>query len=237
MLILAVECSAKAASIALLEDGKILGEFYVNTIQTHSETLMPMTKNLLQATKKEIKDINLFAVSAGPGSFTGVRIGIACVKGLAFGTEISCCPVSTLDAIAYGAVSYENRIVCAVMDARCNQVYNALYRIKNGTPIKISEERAIKIDDLLLECEAFKEPVLFIGDGAEICYAAAKDGELSFAEIAPQGIRLQKASYVAIAAERKYIENKDITFEQFLQPVYLRIPQAERELKKKQENS
>lgn len=237
MLILAVECSAKAASAALLEDGKILGEFYVNTIQTHSETLMPMTKNLLQATKKEIKDINLFAVSAGPGSFTGIRIGIACVKGLAFGSEISCCPVSTLDAIAYGAVSYENRIVCAVMDARCNQVYNALYRIKNGTPIKISEERAIKIDDLLLECEAFKEPVLFIGDGAEICYTAAKDGELFFAQLAPQGIRLQKASYVAIAAERKYIENKDIVFEQFLQPVYLRIPQAERELKKKQENS
>ena len=147
MLILALDSSAAPASAALLEDGKILSEFYINTKQTHSQTLMPMVESVLKLTNKTLDDVTCMAVSAGPGSFTGVRIGVSCVKGLSMTRNIPCAGVSTLRAMAENARQLTG-IVCAVMDARCGQVYNALFEIKNGKVIRLCEDRALTLDEL-----------------------------------------------------------------------------------------
>ena len=147
MLILAFETSAKAASAALLEDGKLLAESYQNTGLTHSQTLMVMAENLLHQCGKTVNDVNAVAVAAGPGSFTGVRIGVAAAKGFAWGREVPCYGVSTLEAIALSLGEYQG-YVCPVMDARRNQVYNALFEIKDGKPVRLCDDRAIALSEL-----------------------------------------------------------------------------------------
>ena len=132
MLTLGIDSSAVAASAALVEDGKLLGEFYCNTKQVHSQTLLPMVEGLLQTVGRSCGELDAIAVSHGPGSFTGVRIGVSCVKGIALPKNIPCVGVSTLEAIAYSGIPYEDAILCAVMDARCGQVYNALFRSEGG---------------------------------------------------------------------------------------------------------
>ena len=132
MKILAVDTSATPVSAALVDSGRLLGEFYLNIKTTHSQTLMPIVESLLKTTGTAIQEIDVFAVNVGPGSFTGVRIGVASVKGLTMPLERPCAAVSTLEAMAYG-MPYENGIVCAVMDARCSQVYNAIFEMKGGT--------------------------------------------------------------------------------------------------------
>ena len=219
MLILALDSSAAPASAALLEDGKILSEFYINTKQTHSQTLMPMVESVLKLTNKTLDDVTCMAVSAGPGSFTGVRIGVSCVKGLSMTRNIPCAGVSTLRAMAENARQLTG-IVCAVMDARCGQVYNALFR---------AEDRALPIAELLEECKTFTEKIYLVGDGAELCYKtfAAIRAEL----LLPQ-LRFQRASGVAMAAQ-EMVENGQTVTPDALMPIYLRLPQAERELKAK----
>ena len=208
MLILALDSSAAPASAALLEDGKILSEFYINTKQTHSQTLMPMVESVLKLTNKTLDDVTCMAVSAGPGSFTGVRIGVSCVKGLSMTRNISCAGVSTLRAMAENARQLTG-IVCAVMDARCGQVYNALFRAEDGKLTRLCDDRALPI--------------------AELCYKtfAAIRAEL----LLPQ-LRFQRASGVAMAAQ-EMVENGQTVTPDALMPIYLRLPQAERELKAK----
>ena len=154
MLILALDSSAAPASAALLKDGKILSEFYINTKQTHSQTLMPMVESVLKLTNKTLDDVTCMAVSAGPGSFTGVRIGVSCVKGLSMTRNIPCAGVSTLRAMAENARQLTG-IVCAVMDARCGQVYNALFRAEDGKLTRLCDDRALPIVELLEECKTF----------------------------------------------------------------------------------
>ena len=200
MLILALDSSASPASAALLEDGRILSEFYMNTKQTHSQTLMPMVESVLRLAERTLGDVDRIAVSAGPGSFTGVRIGVSCVKGMAMARNIPCAGVSTLRAMAENARGMEG-IVCAVMDARCGQVYNAMFRVSGGTRL------------------------LLVGDGAELCH---KTFSAFGARLLPPMLRFQRAVGVALAAEAGETVAADA-----LMPVYLRLPQAERELKKK----
>ena len=221
MLILALDSSAAPASAALLEDGKILSEFYINTKQTHSQTLMPMVESVLKLTNKTLDDVTCMAVSAGPGSFTGVRIGVSCVKGLSMTRNIPCAGVSTLRAMAENARQLTG-IVCAVMDARCGQVYNALFRAEDG-------KLTLPIAELLEECRTFTEKTYLVGDGAELCYKtfAAIRAEL----LLPQ-LRFQRASGVAMAAQ-EMVENGQTITPDALMPIYLRLPQAERELKAK----
>ena len=233
MLILALDSSAAPASAALLEDGKILSEFYINTKQTHSQTLMPMVEHLLKTVRVPVSGIDLFAVtcmavSAGPGSFTGVRIGVSCVKGLSMTRNISCAGVSTLRAMAENARQLTG-IVCAVMDARCGQVYNALFRAEDGKLTRLCDDRALPIAELLEECKTFTEKIYLVGDGAELCYKtfAAIRAEL----LLPQ-LRFQRASGVAMAAQ-EMVENGQTVTPDALMPIYLRLPQAERELKAK----
>ncbi len=231
MIILSVDSSAVAASASLTQDDKILGEFYCNTGLTHSQTLMPMIQCLLQSTKTELKDVGLFAVSAGPGSFTGIRIGIASIKGLAFPFQKPCVGVSTLEAMAYN-LAHIDGTVCAVMDARCGQVYNAVFEAHHGQLRRITKDRAIAANDLAEECEKYPKPLFLVGDGAKLCYNN-KGFQSAGAILPPEPLIYQRASGVAKAALTAFQNGKAVSPAALL-PVYLRPAQAERALNKKQ---
>ena len=231
MLTLGIDSSAAAASAAVVEDGRLLGEFFVNTKQTHSQTLLPMVQNLLETVNHSCGDVDVLAVSHGPGSFTGVRIGVACVKGMALVSDTPCVGVSTLEAIAWGGIFAQGALLCAVMDARCGQVYNALFQAEGGTLRRLTEDRALSIADLEKECRGFGEKVLLLGDGAALCH---KTFQAWGARLAPEAIRFQRASSVALLGEEAAQAGKTISASA-LAPVYLRLPQAERELKKRLE--
>ena len=223
MLILAFETSAKAASVALFQEGKLLGESYQNTGLTHSQTLMVMAEDMLKQCGYTAKDVTHVAVAAGPGSFTGVRIGVAAAKGLAWGLQVPCCGVSTLEAMAKNMGIYAG-IVCAVMDARRNQVYNALFRVENGNFSRITEDRAISLADLGAELSQMEGEVYLVGDGSLVAKAALGDRV-----IAPAEHRMhQRAAGVAMVAA-EMIAAGAICDAESIQPNYLRLSQAERE--------
>lgn len=223
MKILAVETSAAPASAALAEDGELLGEFYTRVKLVHSQTLMPMVGALLDACRVKIGEIGLFAVSAGPGSFTGVRIGVAAVKGMAFPNGTPCAAVSTLETIARSAPLFDG-LVCAVMDARCGQVYNAIFEGDGGGLVRRTEDRAVSVAQLGEELALYKKRTILVGDGAELCYNLLNHERLC---LAPENFRYQRASSVAALALRNFHEGRTVTAPK-LAPVYLRRPQAER---------
>lgn len=224
MRILALECSAGPASSAVLEDGKIIASAFTNVGMTHSQTLMPMTVKMLSDAKLSFSDIDALAISNGPGSFTGIRIGISAVKGIAAPRSLPCYAVSTLRAIAENGRSFCG-IVCPVMDARCNQVYNALFKAENGRLTRLCEDRALMIDELLLELAKISENIIILGDGAHL-FEKYESEKIS---VADKDHRFQRAEGVALAA----LEGKAVSADK-LMPFYLRLPQAERELRKKQ---
>ena len=226
MLILAFETSAKAASVALLEDGKLLGESYQNTGLTHSQTLMVMAENLLSQCGKTVADVTAAAVAAGPGYFTGVRIGVAAAKGFAWGREIPCYGVSTLEAMALSLGVYQG-YVCPCMDARRSQVYNALFYVNQGVPERVSEDRAISLAELGTELKSLKEPIFLVGDGSNLCYNTLLENVPNLV-LPPEHRMHQRASGVALAA-RKQVEVGDPGDANALTPNYLRLSQAERE--------
>lgn len=230
MLILAIESSASPASAAILEDNKLLGEIFLNTKQTHSQTLLPTVQSLLNSLGKSSADFDVMAVTNGPGSFTGVRIGVSCVKGLAMPNNTPCCGISTLEAIAMPGRIYEGRMICAVMDARCGQVYNALFRAEGGTLHRLTTDRALSISELSQECAAYGDHLILFGDGAALCYEVFQTWG---ARLAPPEVRFQRASSVALLALESAKSGKTMTA-QALVPSYLRLPQAERELRKRQ---
>ncbi len=235
MKILAIECSATACSAAVLEDEKIVASGYVNVKLTHSQTLMPMVENILKSAMMNISDIEGFAVSAGPGSFTGIRIGISAIKGLAAPLKKPCVAVSTLHSMA---LNYRDSdcVVCAVMDARCNQVYNALFDVSDGKITRLCEDRALMCDELAENLKNMSQSqnkrVIIIGDGAELFYSFVK--ELQNVTIAVPERRYQNAVSVGLVALDEFQNGNHQTPEELL-PVYLRLPQAERELKLKKE--
>lgn len=231
MLTMGIDSSAAAASAAVVEDGRLLGEFYCNTKQTHSQTLLPMVRELLGTVGRSCRDLDALAVSHGPGSFTGIRIGVACVKGMALLDDTPCVGVSTLEAIAFGGLACEGSLLCAVMDARCNQVYNALFQAEEGTLRRLTEDRALSIGDLEEEIRQYGRAVLLLGDGAALCHRSFAGWG---ARLAPEAIRFQRASSVALLGERAFQEGCSVSAAE-LAPVYLRLPQAERELKKRME--
>lgn len=232
MRILALDSTATSASACVWEDGRILGEYFVNIKQTHSQTLMVMAQGVLQSTGIPLDSIDLFAVDAGPGSFTGVRIGVACAKGMAMAQQKPCAGVSTLAAMAENLRDFTG-IICAVMDARCQQVYNALFQVEDGIITRLTEDRPIAIADLAAECAEFQETVYLIGDGAEICDKAEGFAALSNVRLVSEAIRFQRSSGTAAVAAQMYEDGEIVTAGE-LAPIYLRLPQAERELKKKQ---
>ena len=226
MKLLAVDSSAKTASVAIVDGSSLLSECFVNAGLTHSRTLMPMVDNALTQADLRINDIDAFCVNAGPGSFTGIRIGVAAVKGLALSSDKPCAGISTLEAAAYNFVD-ENCVVCVSMDARCNQVYTALFRCENGAVERLCDDKAVSIDDLRSELSDYEEKIILAGDGAEICFNSFRD-TLPNVSLAAENRRYQRAYGAALAA----VNNKELLRPSAeLAPVYLRLPQAERELK------
>ena len=169
MKILAVDTSAVSASVAVTEDEKIISLCQTNAGLTHSRTLLPMIDAALQNSETDLDSIDFFSVSAGPGSFTGIRIGIAAVKGLCDAKGKRCLPVSTLEGLAYNLLG-QNVLACCVMDARCKQVYTALFDIEGEKITRLCDDKAVSIDDLGKELSQFNKKIVFVGDGAEICH-------------------------------------------------------------------
>lgn len=230
MKILAVDTTAVSASVAIAEEDKIIGEFSINTALTHSQTLVPMIEELLKKTNISIADLDTVAVNAGPGSFTGVRIGVSAVKGIAFANSLPCISVSTLESMAYN-MRPNNCIVCAVMDARCSQVYNALFKVKGNDVTRLTDDRALALSDLKFELNNYSDEIILVGDGANITYNYL-NGEFDNVSLAPMNNRFQSAASTACIAVEMYNAGKTITSAE-LMPVYLRLPQAQRELNKK----
>ncbi len=222
MLTLAFESSAKAASVALVRDGALISQYSQCSGLTHSRTLLPMAEDMLKNAELKLSDVDLFAVAHGPGSFTGIRIGVSTVKGLAWAADKPCVGVSTLEAMAWHGLA-SGGLVCPVMDARRQQVYNALFRIEDGAPRRLTEDRPIALAQLGDELAALGESAFLIGDGAALAaeYLAART--LPF-RMAPENLRYQSAWGVAMAAAGKAPGSADA-----LLPVYLRLSQAERE--------
>lgn len=223
MKILSLDSTAVAASAAIVEDGKVLGENFINVGLTHSQTLLPMVQSLLQCAGLTVKDMDVLAITNGPGSFTGVRIGVAALKGLAFADNKPCAAVSTLEALAYNLLGFDC-IACSVMDARCKQVYNAMFDVSEDGVTRLTDDAALKINELPAMLLKYNKPIVLVGDGAQLCYNALKD-EIKEIKLAPAHLRYQRASSVAFAAENK----ENVTAKELL-PLYLRMPQAEREL-------
>lgn len=225
MRILALETAAKAVSAAITEDGKVLASGYQDTGLTHSRTLMPVVEGLLRNTGLTVAEMDAIAVSAGPGSFTGVRIGVSAAKGLAFAAEKPAAPVSTLAALARNVSFFDGLIVCA-MDARQKQIYNALFSVRDdGSLERLTPDRAVSLADLAEELADDSRPKTIAGDGAKLCLDALNAAGISRCCIAPPHLVMQNAMSVALEAE-EIAKNGGLVSAQELVPVYLRPPQA-----------
>ncbi len=219
---LSLESSAKPASVALTSDDSLIALNMQCSGLTHSRTLLPMAECLLKNAEYSFHDIDCFAVARGPGSFTGIRIGVSAVKGLAWAAEKPCIGVSTLAAMAWNGLSFGG-LICCTMDARRSEVYNALFRIENGRPHRLCEDRAVSLSLLSTELSEMNEIPFLVGDGSLLTAAFLRERGLSF-QLAPENLRWQNAWGVAMEAQ-----GKEGISSQNLLPVYLRLSQAERE--------
>ena len=226
MKILALESSAVAASVALCEDETLIAQAFQNTGLTHSQTLLPLAEDLLKNCGLTMADMDLIAVAEGPGSFTGLRIGVAAAKGLAWGGELPCAGCSTLESMAWNLSGFEGE-VCVAMDARRKQVYNARFRVDGAQPHRLTPDRAISLEDLIAELQGTEIPQIIVGDGAKLCYDALTAAGIP-AKLAPPNLRMQSAWGVARLALEKARKGQTITAND-LAPVYHRLSQAERE--------
>lgn len=229
MKILGIDSSAKTASVSIVEDGKVLALLYSNTGFKHSRTLMPMVQSALDISCLKPYDIDAYAVSTGPGSFTGIRIGVAAIKGMAQPDNKPCVAVSALEAAAYPLSGFDC-VAASVMDARREQVYEALFRCKGNSLKRMTDDNVDSIENLYGKLKDIKEPLYFIGDGASLCFKALSD-RLSGAKIAIEQIRYSKADSVALLALKK-LQKGEAVSASALRPVYLRDSQAQQNLKK-----
>lgn len=219
--ILAFDSTATVATAAVRKNGSTLGEFSVNAGNTHSTTLLPMAEQLMKSCSLTFDDIDIYALAQGPGSFTGVRIGAAVVKGLAFKNETPCVGVSTLEALAYSLRGIKGTL-CPCMNARREQVYTAIFKSDGKTVHRVTEDMAISVEELRERLSSYDD-VYFCGDGYFLVEGLTEN-------ITPEGLRCQSAASVAAVAERIYEESEDKSFPpDSLAPTYLRLPQAERE--------
>ena len=222
---LALETSAKSVSVAVTEDGRVLASSYQNIGLTHSVTLMPLLDEILQNAGLALSDMDLLAVAAGPGSFTGLRIGVSALKGLAWAEDKPCCGVSTLEAMARNVAHMDALVVCA-MDARRSQIYNALFTSEHGRLTRRTPDRAIGLAELAEELRSEPLPLVIVGDGAVLCEKALTESGLP-CRLAPPQLVMQNAMSVALCAEDLARAGKLVSAQELL-PVYLRPPQAQR---------
>lgn len=234
--ILAVDTSATPVSCAILRDDRVLASYFSHTGLTHSQTLMPMIESVLNTARVAVSDLDALAVTAGPGSFTGVRIGVSAIKGLAFADDLPCIPVSTLSSLARNVRGLPFQgVVCCAMDARCQQVYCALFsQDAAGEQQRLTPDEAISLDSLRERLLNYHQPIIFIGDGAQLCYDTLVP-LIPDCALAPLPVRWQSAVGVALEAQEALSRGETISAQELL-PTYLRLPQAERELRRRQES-
>ncbi len=234
MKFLTIDTSSVTACCGVVDTAvdTVMSECFADVPLTHSQTVLPMTNTALSSAGLSLEDIDALAVCSGPGSFTGVRIGVAAAKGLGFEKDMPCASVSTLEALAmnFDGIPF-SAVICAVMDARCRQVYTATFSCDNGVITRLTADDAMSIDDCKAALAAIGRPVVFVGDGACLCHDACKDDLDCVA--APSHLRYVRPRGIALAATSLAKEDKLMPASQ-LQPTYLRLPQAERELKAKQ---
>ena len=231
MKLLTIDTSSVTACSGVVEtDGaRVLSEAFADVPLTHSQTVLPMTEAVLKNAALSLAEIEALAVVVGPGSFTGVRIGVAAAKGLGFERDMLTAPVSTLEALAMNFEGVPVKAtVCAAMDARCHQVYTANFACENGVITRVTPDEAMSLDECKARLTADGLPVIFVGDGAALCFEACRE-ELA-CSLAPHHLRYVHPRGIALAALRMLNNNEGISASQ-LQPLYLRLPQAERELK------
>ena len=226
MKILALETSAKSVSAAVTENGAVLASAYQNRGLTHSVTLMPLIDGMLRTAGLSLDDIGLIAAANGPGSFTGLRIGVSAAKGLSWAKELPCCGVSTLAAMARTAAYFQGLIIGA-MDARRQQIYHALFRGENGRVLRVTQDCAISLEELASLLRDMPEEKLVVGDGAALCADYLSTAGIS-CRMADEHHRMQSAVGVALCAEEMAARGETVTAQQ-LEPMYLRLSQAERE--------
>lgn len=227
MNILALEASAKAASCCVCRDDFLLAQAYQHSGLTHSRTLLPMVEDLLNNSGLSLDDMELIAVANGPGSFTGLRIGVSTAKGLAWVKGLPCAACSTLESMAWNLAHLEGADICCAMDARRSQVYAARFVIKGGIPTRLRPDEAISVPDLATEAEDRQRPQILVGDGWELCYNEFTGRGLP-CSIAPPHLRYPSAWGVARCA-LAMAQRGELTTAAALAPAYHRLSQAERE--------
>ena len=228
MKLLALDSSALTATVALAEDGVLRGEYTLNTALTHSQTLMPMVDELLRQVGWKVPEIDRFICAKGPGSFTGLRIGIGTVKGLAMGVDAPCVGVSTLKALAYRMWGTGQTVV-PIMDARRGEVYAGVYRQEDDRMIPIFPDRALPLRELL--CDLTGE-CIFLGDGVPVHQKTITEVMGKAAHFAPLSHALPGAAALIVAS----LDEKELTYHE-LAPVYLRKSQAEREYEERRKTT
>lgn len=227
MNILALEASAKAASCCVCRDDFLLAQSYQHSGLTHSRTLLPMVEDLLKNSELSMDAIDLIAVANGPGSFTGLRIGVSAAKGLAWAKSLPCAACSTLESMAWNLAHWEGADVCCAMDARRSQVYAARFVIQNGRPVRLREDEAISVTQLADEVKDRKKPQILVGDGWELCYNELNGRDLP-CSVAPPQLRYPSAWGVARCG-LELARQGALTTAAALAPAYHRLSQAERE--------
>lgn len=234
MKILAMDTSSQSASCALVEDQVVLGECFTNVKLTHSQTIMPMVQGLVDQTRVPLENTDVFAVTDGPGSFTGLRIGLSAVKGMAHALGRPCVGVSTLEALAYNFYGMDC-VVAAVLDARCSQVYAALFRWEGEKCTRLEKDCAIPITKFEEWVKKIESTVFLVGDGAKLCYNSLKE-RVPGIRLASPALQFVRASSVALAA-MPMVNGGHTVQPSELVPAYLRLPQAQRELLAKQKQT
>ena len=232
MIILALESSATACSAALTREGEIVSQAYENSGLTHSRTLLPMVNHVLESGGVTIDEVDVVAVAAGPGSFTGLRIGVATAKGIAWPADKDCAACSTLESMAWQVAHLKGKLIVCAMDARRKQVYNALFLAQGDHLERLTPDRAISLDELAEELKKYENSKIVIGDGASLCYNTLTEQGIAL-ELAPPHLRMQTAWGVAQAAQEMAAAGK-LVKSHALVPVYHRLSQAERERLEKQ---
>ena len=231
MLILGIDTSAAPCCAAIYDSDKdiVLAQTVINNKLTHSVTLMPLVEDIIKNSGIKLSDIDLFAVSAGPGSFTGLRIGISAVKGMAFANNKPCAEVTSSESMVYNLSAFDC-IVCSAIDARCNQVFDAVFEIKKGKVTRLTDESCHKAEELAQNLSAYGDKeIVLVGDGAELLLSECEKAGLKNVRLSPSHLRYQTGAGVCLAAM-----DKEQIKPEALMPMYLKLPQAQRELMAKQ---
>ncbi len=234
MNILSVDSSSKTASVAINKDGETLIEIFLNTGLVHSKTLVPVIEDTIKYSGIRMEDIDLFAVSSGPGSFTGIRIGMSVIKGMMFALDKPCIPVSSLEVLAFNAVNICDGIICSCLDFRRGSLYNCLFKSDGKNLIRLTADRNISAHNLLEELRSYSQKIYFVGDNEQLCYNSWVNG--LFLEdfcILKDPFCSIKASNLGIIAYKKYSGDKSVALDD-VYPTYLNLSQAERQ---RQENN